>query len=870
MHFFFRRHASVIRILILFAFVLSSISAINAQGLGGVGTIQGKVMDPTGAIIPGATVEVRNVVSGYQRTTVTDDTGQFVFRNVPQNMYHLAVTASGFAMAQQDLELRSSVPQNLSFTLEVSSSKETVEVTAEAGDLLETTPSAHTDIDQSLVARLPMETAVSGLSSTITLATPGVVADSNGFFHPLGDHAQATFSIDSQPISDQQSRIYSNQISTNAVQSMEVISGVAPAEYGDKSSLVSVVTTKSGLGLLKPTGSINAGYGSFGSPSGSINLGFGGVKWGNFVSVNGLRSGRFLDSPEFGSFHNKGNAETFFDRIDFQPRASDSFHLDLFAARSWFQAPNTFDQLAVGQDQRQRIESFNIAPGWTHLFSANLLLTANAYFRQDRVDYYPSNDPAADLPATVGQGRRLSNTGARFDLSYNKGVHNVKGGFQFSRTFLSENFRFGITDPTSNPVCLDGAGDPVLDPSITDSANCAGAGFVANPGLKPGLVPFDLTRGGALLQFRDRGAIDQQALYLQDTISWKDWTLMLGLRGDHYKGLSEGYALAPRTGVSYHFKRTNTILRAAYGHTLETPYNENLLLSSATGVGGLANNPFGSVVSAPIRPGRRNQYNVGFQQAFGRFFVVDGEYFWKYTANAYDFNTLGDTSIAFPIAWNKSKLDGFSMRVSLPEIHGFRAFAVMGHTRARYFNPEVGGLFFDTNPQTGVFRIDHDQAFQQTTNVQYSFLKKHGGWIGFTWRYDSGLVNGAVPDYATALTLSPAEQAAIGLFCGNVFATRTAPITSCSDPHQGATRIVILPLGTEDDDHNPPRIAPRHLFDLGLGSDNLFRADHYKITAKFSVLNLANKVALYNFQSTFSGTHFVAPRTYQAELGFTF
>src|SRR5438876_11687564 len=102
----------------------------------------------------------------------------------------------------------------------------------------------------------------SGLNQVVTLASPGVVADSNGFFHPIGDHAQTQFSIDNQPITDQQSRLYSNQISQDAVQSLEVITGVAPAEYGDKSSLVVHIVTKSGLGT-KATGSATVGYGSF-------------------------------------------------------------------------------------------------------------------------------------------------------------------------------------------------------------------------------------------------------------------------------------------------------------------------------------------------------------------------------------------------------------------------------------------------------------------------------------------------------------------------------------------------------------------------------------------------------------------------------
>ena len=132
-------------------------------------------------------------------------------------------------------------------------------------------------------------------------ASPGVVADSNGFFHPIGDHAQTQFSIDNQPITDQQSRLYSNQISQDAVQSLEVITGVAPAEYGDKSSLVVHIVTKSGLGT-KPTGSASFGYGSFKSADGEFNLGGGSQEVGDFVSVSGLRTDRFLDPPEFARF----------------------------------------------------------------------------------------------------------------------------------------------------------------------------------------------------------------------------------------------------------------------------------------------------------------------------------------------------------------------------------------------------------------------------------------------------------------------------------------------------------------------------------------------------------------------------------------
>ena len=146
----------------------------------------------------------------------------------------------------------------------------------------------------------------------MTLASPGIAADSNGLFHGLGDHAENSFSVDGQPITDQQSKVFSNQIPVDAVQSLEVIDGAPPAEYGDKTSLVIDVTTRSGQGMTTPHGEVTADYGSFGTVNGGFNLGYGGQKWGNFISVNGLNTGRFLDPPEFVVMHDKGNEENMF------------------------------------------------------------------------------------------------------------------------------------------------------------------------------------------------------------------------------------------------------------------------------------------------------------------------------------------------------------------------------------------------------------------------------------------------------------------------------------------------------------------------------------------------------------------------------
>jgi hypothetical protein len=76
--------------------------------------------------------------------------------------------------------------------------------------------------------------------------------------------------------------------------------------------------------------------------------------------------------------------------------------------------------------------------------------------------------------------------------------------------------------------------------------------------------------------------------------------------------------------------------------------------------------------------------------------------------------------------------------------------------------------------------------------------------------------------------------------------------------------------GKENDDHNPQRVASRSLFDVSIGHDNLFRGDKYKVSLQLTAINITNKYALYNFLSTFSGTHYVTPRALTAEIGFHF
>jgi len=888
----------------------AAFTSLNAQSNSGI--VEGTVTDPSKSAVPGAKVRIENPVSHHVDEVQTGGDGNFQISNIPFNPYHLTVTAPGFSNFTQDVDVRSTVPITMDITLMLGTATTNITVTENAVDLIEQDSTAHTDIDRGIFDKLPLESPSSSVSSLVTLASPGVSSDSNGLFHGMGDHAESSFSVDGQPITDQQSKVFSNQIPIDSIQSLEVIDGAPPAEYGDKTSLIINVTTRSGLGQTQPKGDVYTSYGSFGSSTVAFDLGFGGQKWGNFISADGLNTSRFLDPPEFQAMHDKGNEENLFDRVDYKPSTGDTLQLNLEYTRSWFQNPNSYDQeahadpvlglpsgldnpitgLPLGPaDQRSQIKTFNIAPTWTRLIGTDTVFMFGGFLREDQYNYYPSGNPLDDFSPdlqseTFGQSRSLKNMGLRTDVSHVKGIHNLKVGALLEHWFLTESDSLGIVDPGFLP----GLGCP--DPT--------------NPGCAE-LAPYNLTvPGGRLFNFRGHADIREEALYAQDTIMKGSWTFNVGLRGDFYNGLSKANQAEPRLGIAYKVSPSNTVIRVSYARTQETPFNENLIIGS-TGcqVPVIADlvPPAGVACQAgPITPGWRNEFHAGLEQAFGKYLVLDGQYIWKYTHNGYDFGVVGDTPLAFPIEWQKSKITGFTFRASVPNYRGLTADVVMSSVAARFFLPQVAGIPI-VPLSTGVFRIDHDEVFNQTTHVQYQ-PRTDWPWIAFSWRYDSGFVSGAVPCLADTVTCAAATSIADGgsnstIASGQVALVNNvtgAPLTAdqefqagltcngrpaapsptgpalavCDAAGLGSTLLKIPAPGTESDDHNPQRIAPRSLFDASLGEDNLFHGDHYKWSLRLTVINLTDKVALYNFLSTFSGTHYLTPRTETVELGFHF
>ncbi len=210
---------------------------------------------------------------------------------------------------------------------------------------------------------------------------------------------------------------------------------------------------------------------------------------------------------------------------------------------------------------------------------------------------------------------------------------------------------------------------------------------------------------------------------------------------------------------------------------------------------------------------------------------------------------------------------------------------------ARFFPPQVGGAGATVGRAGLPFRIDHDEKLNQTTHLQYQVPGRLEPWT-ITGDFNSGCVAYAAPCYngtgdpnsscgsATLPDGTPAvdlssltadEEFQAGLVCNGTRATPTQALPDLCPANQFSSTLLKIPApNTENNDHNPGRVASRNLFDASIGQDNLFRGDKNKWSLRLSAVNITNKYALYNFLSTFSGTHYVTPRALSAEIGFHF
>ena len=776
-----------------------------------IGTVQGTVKDPTGALVPDAQVTITQPVTRYTQTAQTDRAGTFKLVNIPFNTYNVSVKAAGFQPTEEAIDLESTIPLNLDLTLAITGAEAEVTVTESSTALLEPDrSSSDTDISQSILER-PMGAVPSRAIESIVASAPGFVTDDNGRMHPRGSESQVQYVVDGIPVTDNMSAIFSTSLDARTLRTVEVLTGGIPAEFGDKLAGVINVNTRSGL--EGPTqGAISLSGGSFSAGEVAADFSTHTKRFGFLTNLSTSTSQRYLDPPTIDNFHNFGRTGKGFFRLDYQFDQNNSLRGVFTFGGSNFQVANRLEQELSGQDQRQRLRDASQSLTFQHIFSPNTLGQFSFFNRYGRSKL--SSNPTS-TPVVAFQNRTLHNYGGIGSIALTRGVHNIKFGGQFTITPIHENFSFYPTVHFEDIVEEDGNALP----NPINSFNAA------NP------FVFDGRKTGRSL-----------SAFVQDRFSpFKNFTLELGVRYDNYKLLISSHAISPRLAAAYFIPRTKTTLRASYNRFFQPPPAENLLLASSPEAASIS--PLSVIQGVtsvqPILPDKENVFEVGAQQLLSRYVRLNLTVYQKRITNFADKDQFIETGVIFPIAIASGRVTGEEIRIESTDIKGFHGSASWANSHAYGVTPITGGLFLGEDPlelqTSGVkFSADHDQR----NSVQFQFGYSHrptGFYATFGGRYDSGVPTDVEPG-----------------------TTLADFITEGFDPRLYG-----------EVDFQRGRVRPRTVFDLSIGAD-LRQKERVAINVQFDVQNLTNELFLYNFQSVFSGTHVGSPRLFSGRLSLRF
>jgi len=688
---------------VAFAFIFLFIASAWAQLE--IGKVVGTSTDPTGARVPKAQVTLQNPLTGRRLQDVTDDEGRFQFENIPYGSYALQVTAPGFRASQQVINVRSNVPVQVAVQLQVGAAG--AQVLVEGAALLENeTPRSEIVIDESAIKLAPTVVRRDQLQALIS-TTPGWNTENDGLMHIRGVDDGALFVVNGVPMPDRVDGLFAGSFNTEAITSLDVITGNIPAEFGDRSGAVVVVQPKSGLDS-KLNGTVMLGQGSFDSRYVSSTLGGGTRTWGIFFAGSGHESDRFLDPVDPRNFNNTGGDVSFDLRFDWHVTNRDILRFSGMLQGANFNVPNNQEQQAAGQTQDQQSRHDHESVSWQHTFSPQTLLDVS-YFR----NYFRSTlfGSEFDTPLTASQNRHHTRQGVSASVNHITHGHTIKAGIEVARVAIGEFFGFAVTDPEA-----------------AEEAGISEEAMAFTPD-NPFLFSNHVSRG-------------TEAFYVQDDFSpLRNLTISAGARFDHSDLLVSDHQISPRLGFVYYLPATRTAFRASFNRLYMPPQVENLLIASSQQARELS--PFAdSGGGADIYPEKLSAWEVGVSQELPKTMRLNLAYWWRRFRNIDDPNVLLGTTIIFPNSVARAKAEGLDVRLDIPVRRGVSAYVSYTNNQVLEIGPLNGGLFLDDDfieigPGTR-FTPDHDQRNVASFGVTYS-SSWHGAWTTFTGRFESGV-----------------------------------------------------------------------------------------------------------------------------------
>ena len=702
------------------AFLLSSVAAW-AQASGG--ELHLKVTDPARLAVE-TKVEIASEANQYQKALTTDEQGNVIAKRLPYGLYRITIEQPGFVGVSQTVEIRSAIPTELSIQLKLLSVAQSIKVSA-ANTLV--------DPDQAgAVSQIGSSTIQNRIGSIpgrslqdLVNSQPGWLYEGNAVLHPRGSEYQTQFVVDGVPLTDNRSPSFGPELEADDVQSMSVYTAGIPAEYGRKMGGVIEVNT---LQDSQPGfhGQVVLSGGSFDSGAAAAQ---GQYVWGKNIfgaSASGSMTDHYLNPVVPQDYTNSGTLGDFSVNYEFNPTSKDRLRFIVRHELARYEIPNELVQenpqllpevCPPGSPpdtcepapppgtpaQLQTADNFETmgSASYQHIFSPNVLLDVRGMGRDTSNDFY--SNPYS-WPIIVFQHNNFREAYFNSSVSIHNGHQEWKAGIESDNLFLHENYSHIIT---------------------------------ANPNY-PNSYPFD---SGTVTTLAFAGSCPdlEQAAYVQDRIQFGKWAVNAGLRWDHYQLLLNQNAVSPRFAIARFFSKTNLMVHFSYDRVFQTPSFENILLSSSTAVQSFEPN----VLRLPVKPSHGNYFEGGASESFFGQFRFDANIFRRSVNNYADDDQILNTSISFPIAFQKAILYGAEGKLELPHWKRFSGFISESYIVGNVWFPVTGGLLLGQENTVGAttlsghFPDSQDQRHSIRGRLRYQVHPRF--WIAGGIQYDTGL-----------------------------------------------------------------------------------------------------------------------------------
>jgi hypothetical protein len=668
------------------------------------GELRLTVLDPAGLRVK-ASVQITSQASQYRTTLSTTDQGTLDVQRLPYGIYQLEVAQPGFAPVSEPVEIHSSVPLEYTIQLKLPSVNEAVNVSA-AKTLLD--PEQAGSVNQIGAEQLQDRlSSIPGRSlQDLVNSQPGWLYEGNAVLHPRGSEYQTQFVVDGIPLTDNRSPSFGPSMDADDVQSVSIYTAGIPAEYGRKLGGVIEVNT---LQNMQPGlhGQVILSGGSFATAGAAAQAQY---SWGENTlgaAASGSMTDHYLNPVVPQNYTNTGTLGDFAVNYERDLTTRDRLRIIVRHARARYDIPNEQVQQAKGQRQTaDNIETMGAA-SYQHTFSSNAVADFRAMAR-DNANGFDSNPQS--YPIEVFQQNSFREAYFRGTVAINRGRHEWKFGLESDNTWLNENFRYHITDPTQ------------FDPG----------------------TPIDFAFAG------NRPDLEQSA-FVQDQIRLANWTISAGLRWDHYQLVLNRNAVGPRLSVSRYFPGAGLLAHLSYDRVFQTPSSANILLSSSTALEALSPN----FLRLPVEPSTGNYYEAGLTKVFRQNLKLDANYYRRLASAFADDDQLQNTSISFPIAFRKSVIYGAEGKLTLPDWRRFSGFVSYSYMVGNAWYPVTGGLFLGDDATsaatqlTGHFPVTQDQRNTVRGRLRYQIHPRL--WVAGGVQYDSGLPFEFAGDPATVL-----------------------------------------------------------------------------------------------------------------------